>query len=156
MDIIVVNMIKKAPCTRKHAGVAFNIAIVYLELEGHFLAANQQNSNRHSVTNLFLNYIIALFIWSPGQGKAPPIAISSTDTRKTPYYSPRKNRFTPKINTITEFFKKFRRSLGVTCEINKINLEKKPRQNETSPKNKPINFLQKRGASKFFLVGSLF
>ena len=113
MDIIVVNMIKKAAYARKHAGVAFNITIVYLELEGHFLAANQQNSNRHSVTNLFLNFIIALFIWSPGQGKAPPIAISSTDTRKTPYYSPRKNRFTPKINTITEFFKKFRRSLGV-------------------------------------------
>ena len=113
MDIIVVNMIKKAAYARKHAGVAFNITIVYLELEGHFLAANQQNSNRHSVTNLFLNFIIALFIWSPGQGKAPPIAISSTDTRKTPYYSPRKNRFTPKINKITEFFKKFRRSLGV-------------------------------------------
>lgn len=117
MDIIVVNMIKKAAYARKHAGVAFNIAIVYLELEGHFLAANQQNSNRHSVTNLFLNYIIALFIWSPGQGKAPPIAISSTDTRKTPYYSPRKNRFTPKINKITEFFKKFRRSLGVNTSL---------------------------------------
>ena len=43
MDIIVVNMIKKAAYARKHAGVAFNIAIVYLELEGHFLAANQQN-----------------------------------------------------------------------------------------------------------------
>ena len=117
MDIIVVNMIKKAAYARKHAGVAFNIAIVYLELEGHFLAANQQKSNRHSVTNLFLNYIIALFIWSPGQGKAPPIAISSTDTRKTPYYSPRKNRFTPKINKITEFFKKFRRSLGVKVKV---------------------------------------
>ena len=68
MDIIVVNMIKKAAYARKHAGVAFNIAIVYLELEGHFLAANQQNSNRHSVTNLFLNYIYIYIIALFGSG----------------------------------------------------------------------------------------